>query len=344
MNIKIGDKVRFINDVGGGIVTAFIDEKTIEVQDDDGFEMPILATEVLVEPNESYDGGGTSENRREEQVKKSEIRLKPEDYQYKEFKGELLMAVVPENDKLLHVSDLSLYLINDSNYSAHYLISIKSANVSEFLAYGILEADTKMEIRKFTQSALSKVNVIQLQAFQYKEGLFDIQKPVSVQFNLDGVSFYKASAFSANEYFDSKAYLSKIEEFDLKEAVNQLSENELLKVTELKKDSQGTVQIPKKKSKYNEIDEIDLHIEAIVDEHAGLSNGEIVEIQLGRFETALETAIRSNTKRIVFIHGVGNGRLKHELRKKLDRKYPDLKYQDASFKEYGYGATLVYLM
>ena len=74
-----------------------------------------------------------------------------------------------------------------------------------------------------------------------------------------------------------------------------------------------------------------------------MTNGEIIEIQLGRFETALQTAVNANSNKIVFIHGVGNGRLKHELRKKLDRKYPDLKYQDASFKEYGYGATMVYL-
>ncbi|MFP4019887.1 MAG: Smr/MutS family protein [Bacteroidales bacterium] len=46
---------------------------------------------------------------------------------------------------------------------------------------------------------------------------------------------------------------------------------------------------------------------------------------------------------MVFIHGVGNGRLRYELRKSLDKDYPDLDYQDASFQEYGYGATLVFL-
>ena len=74
-----------------------------------------------------------------------------------------------------------------------------------------------------------------------------------------------------------------------------------------------------------------------------MSNGEIVETQLARFETSLETALRGNAQKIVFIHGVGNGKLKYELRKKLDKNYPDIRYQDASFKEYGYGATMVYL-
>jgi dsDNA-specific endonuclease/ATPase MutS2 len=57
----------------------------------------------------------------------------------------------------------------------------------------------------------------------------------------------------------------------------------------------------------------------------------------------LEGAIKSKVKRIVFIHGVGNGKLKFELRKLLDTTYAKLRYQDASFKEYGYGATLVML-
>ncbi len=46
---------------------------------------------------------------------------------------------------------------------------------------------------------------------------------------------------------------------------------------------------------------------------------------------------------MVFIHGVGNGKLKYEIHKLLDTRFAGLKYQDASFKEYGFGATLVYL-
>ena len=46
-------------------------------------------------------------------------------------------------------------------------------------------------------------------------------------------------------------------------------------------------------------------------------------------------------KKIVFIHGVGNGVLKNEIRKALEKKYKWHTFQDASFKEYGYGATMV---
>ena len=43
-------------------------------------------------------------------------------------------------------------------------------------------------------------------------------------------------------------------------------------------------------------------------------------MQLARFEFSLETALRNKQKRIVFIHGVGNGKLKMELRQILERE------------------------
>ena len=86
-----------------------------------------------------------------------------------------------------------------------------------------------------------------------------------------------------------------------------------------------------------------MHIEELVDSWSNLSPGEILNIQLARFETALQGGIKSNTKKMVFIHGVGNGKLKFEIHKLLDSRFAGLKYQDASFKEYGFGATLVYI-
>jgi len=88
-------------------------------------------------------------------------------------------------------------------------------------------------------------------------------------------------------------------------------------------------------------DEVDLHIEEIVKNPEVFSDSEIVEMQLSRFEISLEGAIRARQKRIIFIHGRGSGKLKHRIQKILDEKYPRCKYQDASFKKYGYGATLI---
>ena len=89
--------------------------------------------------------------------------------------------------------------------------------------------------------------------------------------------------------------------------------------------------------------EIDLHIHELLEDTRGLANHEMLEVQLGRFRNELDTAIANGTRRIVFIHGIGNGTLKQELRKELTTKYKNYYFQDASFKEYGYGATMVIL-
>lgn len=346
MTLKIGDRVRFLNDIGGGIVTAFLDQKMVEVQTDDGFDIPVPATELLIEASAGYgfDGGDRGIQGKTQVPKAHEIPvvLKTEDFKYKEFSGKVFAAIVPDNDKLLHVSDLKLFLINDSNYSFTYIISQDEKGVNEFIKTGLLEPDTKEEIKRFNQSTLSKVKQFHLQGLFFKEGLFDLQNVFNLTIDISEISFYKAHFYTENDYFNQKAMVFPQVKPDLKLEIDKLSENELFKVTKSKE--QITDKAPKIKKQVNpEIEEVDLHIEAIVDNHSGMSNGEIVNIQMARFETALETAIRSGVKKIVFIHGVGNGKLKHEISGKLDRKYPDLKYQDASFKEYGYGATLVNL-
>lgn len=110
------------------------------------------------------------------------------------------------------------------------------------------------------------------------------------------------------------------------------------------------VEIPKeepKKSNYNskKSDEevVDLHASEILDSTDGMTSGEILNAQLSRFDIAMSLAVKSGKHgRIVFVHGVGSGKLKYELQKALKRDYPKLAYQDASFKEYGYGAIMIF--
>jgi hypothetical protein len=344
MTFKIGDRVKFLNDEGGGIIIAFLDNKTVEVQTDDGFEMPIPANEILFDSGSVY--GFDGEDRKQNEPKKpaqseSMVYMRPEDYKYEDFKGEILLGIVPDNDKLLHVSDFRLYLINDSNYSMLYLVSQVDKGVHELVNQGVIEKDSKLELKKYNQSSLSKVTNFYLQCILYKSGLFEPQKAFELNVSLDGISFYKSAHFTENDYFNEKAILFRKEKISMKEVVEKLQTSDILKVSVAKEEK---TEIKKEKKIVNpEIIEVDLHIEEIVESHAGMSNGEIIEIQLGRFETSLETAIRSKAKKIVFIHGVGNGRLKQEIQKKLERKYPDLRFQDASFREYGFGATMVYL-
>ena len=86
-----------------------------------------------------------------------------------------------------------------------------------------------------------------------------------------------------------------------------------------------------------------MHIQELADSTSGLSNKEMLDIQMDKFRKEMETAIRNGTKRLVFIHGIGQGTLKNELRRELETRYKKFDVQDASFREYGYGATMVIL-
>ncbi len=100
--------------------------------------------------------------------------------------------------------------------------------------------------------------------------------------------------------------------------------------------------LPKKisKSRTPIDDEVDLHIENLLPSHRGMSNGEIIDVQLRHFTKALDNAIRNNYYKIVFIHGVGKGRLREEIIALLET-YSGITYRAASYERYGWGATEV---
>jgi dsDNA-specific endonuclease/ATPase MutS2 len=84
--------------------------------------------------------------------------------------------------------------------------------------------------------------------------------------------------------------------------------------------------------------EIDLHIEELLENYSGMNNAEIVQIQLKHFQNALDTAINNHYKKLIVIPGVGNGRLKQEVRNILSAN-KTVKFYDASYSRYGFGAT-----
>lgn len=87
--------------------------------------------------------------------------------------------------------------------------------------------------------------------------------------------------------------------------------------------------------------EVDLHIEKLVNSFRGMSNHEILNLQMETAKRQIEFASRKRIQKLVFIHGVGEGVLKAELDYLLGR-YDNLKFYDADYQKYGVGATEVY--
>ena len=103
-----------------------------------------------------------------------------------------------------------------------------------------------------------------------------------------------------------------------------------------------TLKAPKAKERNAPKMEVDLHIHHLVKSTRGMSNFDILEIQLQTAKRQLEFAIKKRIQKVVFIHGVGEGVLKEEL-KYLFNKYENVKFYDAEYRKYGLGATEVYI-
>jgi hypothetical protein len=87
--------------------------------------------------------------------------------------------------------------------------------------------------------------------------------------------------------------------------------------------------------------EVDLHIHELLDRHENMSNGEIIQVQLQHFERTLRIAEEKKMQRVIYIHGIGQGVLRAEIRKMLIQYYPNCEFMDAPYSTYGYGATEV---
>ncbi|MFV0530402.1 MAG: DNA mismatch repair protein MutS [Flavobacteriales bacterium] len=154
-----------------------------------------------------------------------------------------------------------------------------------------------------------------------KGKIISIEKNQVTFENIHGFS----ETYSASKLVKITAVLEKIESLELKEA-----------------DFQKKKIIKKKATKKNDFIEVDLHIGHLVDYPKRLSNFEMLTIQLDTAQNTIEKVIKENvSKRIVFIHGHGQGVLKRELYKLFDRYAKQCHYFDASFQRYKQGATEV---
>lgn len=132
----------------------------------------------------------------------------------------------------------------------------------------------------------------------------------------------------------SEKKLEHISELELKERLKKIPVRKIV----IEKEKNDSKKISKPQDFKEE--EVDLHIENLLPSHAGMSNAEIITVQLNYFNRALDSAMRRNVHKIVFIHGVGKGKLKEEIHKIL-KSHSDIVFRSAPYEKYGWGATEV---
>ena len=362
MKVKVGDNVKYLNSVGGGRITR-IEKDVAYVADKDDFEVPVKVDELLkVESGETIPG--LDENRKETATEESEEpeeddteanevfesndpkeeTLEEDDSEQPDEGLRIYLGFIPSDAYNKTNADVRGYLINDSNYFILYNIAQKTGERYESQNVGKLEPNTKYELLHYKREELNDLDNFIVQMIPFKKKPYTPYPAIEKRLHVEPVKFFKEQSYKENDFFEEKAIIKTIKD-ELQEEINKLTENdfdEVIKEKEVKSKQINTPPSYKKPDK-QEQEEVDLHIHELIEDERNLSNQEMLEIQINHFKEKMEEAIKKQLKRIVFIHGIGNGTLKLELRKELARNYSKYTYQDASFAKYGYGATLVHL-
>ena len=402
--MKIGDKVQFLSDIGGGKIAGFQGKDIALVEDEDGFQIPTPISDLVVmSSGDEYSSSKSVQKKSgvEDTVESADpdtfnmsVKAKinafsadaiedEEEYDaadreitYKakveERKGgnvlNLYYAFVPEDVKNFSKSTFACYLINDSNYYVHYLYMSIEGQSFKLRGEGELEPNTKIYIESFAPDQLNEIDRVRFQLLSFKRDKDFVAKPVcDVQFRIDKVKFYKLHTFQPSEFFDEPALLYPVVKND---DVAQLKPVEADKLIYVEEDNSNAVK-PKKgnlnnvsvneqaynklkgleklntskhaqsKKSNDDVLVVDLHADKLLETTVGMGTADILNYQLDFFRRTLEENKHNKGRRIVFIHGKGEGVLRHAIVNELRYRYKNYPYQDASFQEYGYGATQV---
>ena len=229
--MKIGDKVRFLSEIGGGRVAGFQGKNIVLVEDEDGFQMPMLISEVVVVGEEDYDTKHVVEVKAQStkaalQVDLEEKELEPADKPIT-FKarpeeragGDKLsayLAFVPMDVKELSQTRFESYIVNDSNYYLRYVYMTAEGSAWTVRADGEIEPNTKEYIEEFGREDLNTLEHCCVQLIAYKRDKHYMLKPtVNAQVRIDPVKFYKLHAFRENMFFEQPALIYTIIENDV---------------------------------------------------------------------------------------------------------------------------------
>lgn len=352
--MEIGDKVRFLSETGGGIVSGFQGKNIVLVEDEDGFQIPTSITNVVVVNKEDYNLSHTVENvrkRMEESKEDDDPADRPITFRApveERIGGDSLsayIAFVPVDVKEISLTRFETYLVNDSNYYVQYCYFVSEGSSWMLRSTGEAEPNTKLFIEEFGRDDLNNMEHICVQLIAYKrEKSFYLKPAVDVRLRIDTVKFYKLHTFSENIYFEQPALIYTIIENDKplrpmtvnpEKFKKEFKEKSILDSRQINKSSQI-----KRQDKNNPV-VVDLHAHELLETTAGMSASDILNYQLDTFRNILTRYSKHKGTKIVFIHGKGEGVLRQAIVNELRYKYKNYQYQDASFREYGYGATQI---
>lgn len=229
---KPGDTVRYLNEVGGGVVTRV--EGKIAYVNDDGFERPVALNELVVVipaghaqtgaklmfDQQAYDIGRTNKRNKTEEPKPSTAATpqspvpapepEPEDFPIEETDyGDamnVVMAFEPKDVRKLDTTTFNVALVNDSNYFLSYQLLVMGKNPGEWstMVRGEVSPNEIADLRTLEHDDIPGMAKIVFQAIAYKKDKdFTVKEPLNALRKLDLTKFFKFHCFRPGLYFET---------------------------------------------------------------------------------------------------------------------------------------------
>ena len=142
--VKIGDRVRFLNAKCGGIVRSFMNKDTVYVEEDDGFETPVLVRECVI----IQTAGDISSSLKDKSSGPDIVIDTDKPTMIRETKNgdklNIALVFLRDNSKTIDIKKADTYIVNDSNYWLMYTYMSLSDNGKWKLRHaGVAEPDRK---------------------------------------------------------------------------------------------------------------------------------------------------------------------------------------------------------
>ena len=347
---QVGDKVNFLNSTGGGTVKKIIDTRMVEVTIEDGFDIPVLMSDLVLDYRSQQDRRQqVVDNAQKEIQQKQIIEEKENDDARKsslrrfgrnaEEEG-MYLAFVPQDQQWLLTGLLDVVLVNNTPADALYSFNIKEEGKYISVDYGSIAPHSKVVIESISREDIEYWCEGYIQVILSQEEADFIYRPLHAPFSFRSSRFFKDGSYMESGVLGEKAVMIKLTSLlALKE-----TETDLAKM--MKDGDKKTVTAQKLVKEKAAIDRhqtapgeaiVDLHIGELVDNILGMSSNDMFRTQMNYFKKMLESAITNEYNKVTFIHGVGNGVLKNAIIEEL-KHYDNTSNRMASIVKFGVGA------
>jgi hypothetical protein len=353
MKFKAGDKVKFLNDVGGGIIKKIISPTMVSVMVEDGFEIPVMINEILLAEssdvkeamfNQSFSLSATSQELSKEDMFMDRVSALQKFSSLNAKSNGIYLAYIPQDQVWLLKDNIDLFVVNHSPFEILYSFILAHENRFEGIDYGSVPPFSKIHIQTIQRDDLERWLNGFVQILFFKENDTTVRIPLHTPFNIKLIRFLQKDAYAASNFMEEKGVLvylgQALSAENFPQIERQKNDNSRQNTSLKPADIITEKKIIDKYKVDKNTAEVDLHIESMVEDHSKMDKSQILETQRRLFIQCLESAIEEKLQKIIFIHGVGNGILKNEITTIL-KQYPNIHYFDASMQKYGCGATEV---